>query len=300
MLHYEAPRRICLGLGAKVKKDTLNTSNCVGACLDLWPIFSASTTENADFGAINDSHTTYLMHPLYYFKDDKNAGDIKGDNYNYVWHLVYPPANFTETVDAKLSAQTRTQSYLTDENGMALYTFDNDDINKSNCYGDCETKWPVHATSVDLQNLPEGADAAKFGEITRTDGTKQTTYGGLPLYRFFKDAAAGDTNGDWVNGIWHLIELGSVDDSVAVIGDVQAGATRFAKGCNSCHGDDGRTPALGVSRIIAAINDAATVKDLLTYMKNDGMGKNSAMVRVAQNLSDEEINNLSAYIATLK
>ncbi len=194
-------------------KDTLNTSNCVGACLDLWPIFSASTTENADFGAINSSHTTYLMHPLYYFANDENAGDIKGDNYNMnVWHLVYPPANFTETADAKLSSGTRTQSYLTNTEGYALYTYDKDEANVSNCTDGCLDIWPIQSGEVDTAKLPEGADATKFGYITRDGGIVQTTYNGLPLYTFASDANPGDTNGDWVKGVWHLVEPGSVDD----------------------------------------------------------------------------------------
>lgn len=192
-------------------KDTLNTSNCVDGCLDIWPIFSAPTTQNSDFGAINNSHTTYLSHPLYYFANDTKAGDVNGDKVKNVWHLVYPPAGFQETADAKRSLGTRTQTFLTDENGMALYTFDNDEVNVSNCVGACLDIWPIHSGAIDLSKLPQGFDAAKIGSITRTDTAQtQTTYNGLPLYTFANDTKAGDSKGDWVKGVWHLVELGSV------------------------------------------------------------------------------------------
>lgn len=284
-------------------KDTLNTSNCIDGCLDIWPIFSATTTQNSDFGAINNSHTTYLSHPMYYFANDTKAGDVNGDKVKNIWHLVYPPAGFQETADAKRSSVTRTQTFLTDENGMALYTFDKDDVNVSNCVDGCLDIWPIHSGAINLAKLPQGLDAAKFGSITRTDTAQvQTTYNGLPLYTFANDTKAGDSNGDWVKGVWHLVELGSVANELSVDENtqkVQKGADRFAQGCTSCHGLDGRTSALGVSQIIADINDANEVKTLLTALKNGAPGKHPAMISVASGLSDEEIDNLSAYIATL-
>jgi hypothetical protein len=38
--------------------------------------------------------------------------------------------------------------------------------------------------------------ASDFASITREDGKKQTTYKGMPLYYFARDAASGDTKGD--------------------------------------------------------------------------------------------------------
>jgi hypothetical protein len=40
--------------------------------------------------------------------------------------------------------------------------------------------------------------ASKLGTITRSDGAKQVTYNGHPLYLFSKDTKAGDTNGQGV------------------------------------------------------------------------------------------------------
>jgi len=47
-----------------------------------------------------------------------------------------------------------------------------------------------------------------LGTITRTDGTKQVTYDGHPLYTFQLDTAAGDTKGQGSNNFgakWWLL-----------------------------------------------------------------------------------------------
>ena len=40
-----------------------------------------------------------------------------------------------------------------------------------------------------------------FGVIKRTDGTKQWTLGGKPLYLWIKDKAPGDVTGDGFNEV---------------------------------------------------------------------------------------------------
>jgi predicted lipoprotein with Yx(FWY)xxD motif len=93
-------------------------------------------------------------------------------------------------------------SYLVDHKGMTLYTFKKDTAGKSACSGPCVDRWPLF--------LDEGIKvtgnlkAKDFGAITREDGTKQTTYKGLPLYYFFKDTKPGDTNGQGVNNVWYV------------------------------------------------------------------------------------------------
>lgn len=292
--------------------DEPGVSNCpnIEGCVETWPAFTA-VIDREDFGSTAESQTTYFQHPLYYFINDAVPGDVKGDGVKEVWHLVYPKADFVETSEAKRSTAVRAQTYLTDKDGRALYTFDNDDVNVSNCYGMCEQIWPVYydvygSIAEASYDVPAGLDPSDFSLIerdsNRSEQDKQIAYKGQPLYYYINDTLPDDTNGDWVNGVWHLIEINAttVDEGEPVAtGDVAKGQARFAQGCNNCHGDDGRTSALGVSRIIADIDDAAVVKDLLTYLKNDGTGKHSAMVGVAQGLSDEEIDNLSAFIATL-
>ena len=51
--------------------------------------------------------------------------------------------------------------------------------------------------------------AALLGTTTRTDGAKQVTYNGHPLYYFVNDKAAGDARGQGINrfgGGWYVVD----------------------------------------------------------------------------------------------
>ncbi|MFF3749427.1 SCO0930 family lipoprotein [Streptomyces sp. NPDC002018] len=91
---------------------------------------------------------------------------------------------------------------VTDSEGFTLYRFDKDTANppKSNCDGDCATAWPVVAAG-DATAAP-GTDPSLLGEVTRTDGTKQLTIAGWPMYRFAKDTSPGEAKGQGVGGTW--------------------------------------------------------------------------------------------------
>ena len=101
---------------------------------------------------------------------------------------------------------TAKASYLSDNYGMTLYTFDKDTKNKSNCYNGCEAKWPVFYGTIDADKLPSGIDKSDFGTITRDNGAMQSTYKSQPLYYFFKDAAPKEIKGDGVKGVWHIVK----------------------------------------------------------------------------------------------
>ena len=84
--------------------------------------------------------------------------------------------------------------------------------------------------------------------------------------------------------------------------DVEAGKAKFDSTCLACHGTNGERKALGISQVIADIGDIEKIKELLTNIRDNGAssGKNMAMVNTVSGLSDEEILNLSAFVATLK
>jgi predicted lipoprotein with Yx(FWY)xxD motif len=103
-------------------------------------------------------------------------------------------------------------SYLVNESGFALYTYASDaDANgASACYDDCAVTWkPFYAENI---TSPDSVNPVDFGTITRTDGSKQTTYKGWPLYLYSRDGAAGDVSGNGKeNGLWHVVS--STDQS---------------------------------------------------------------------------------------
>jgi predicted lipoprotein with Yx(FWY)xxD motif len=94
---------------------------------------------------------------------------------------------------------------LTTFDGFTVYTFDNDSGGTSSCTGDCASTWPPLPASGE-PTAGEGVSGA-MGTIQRDDGSMQVTYDGQPLYMYASDAAPGDTNGDGVGGIWHVVTL---------------------------------------------------------------------------------------------
>ena len=95
-------------------------------------------------------------------------------------------------------------SYMADAKGMTLYYFTKDADGKSACAGECLQKWPPYvAEKVEPQ---AGLNAKDFGVLKREDGKPQVTFKGAPLYYFFKDQKAGDTNGQGVGSVWYVID----------------------------------------------------------------------------------------------
>ncbi len=101
-----------------------------------------------------------------------------------------------------LSSTTGFGDILTDSAGNSLYFFSIDANGNSGCTGDCVVHWPFFHT--DSLRLASGLSASDFSTITRSDGQKQTTYKGWPLYHYAGDAQAGDVNGDKVGNVWFV------------------------------------------------------------------------------------------------
>jgi predicted lipoprotein with Yx(FWY)xxD motif len=94
-------------------------------------------------------------------------------------------------------------AFLTDGSGRAVYDFLADSKNKSACSGACAAAWPP----VIVTGQPTaggGVSASGLSTITRSDGTKQVTYDGRPLYYFAGDTGPGMVKGQGLNGFGHL------------------------------------------------------------------------------------------------
>lgn len=98
-------------------------------------------------------------------------------------------------------------AYLAADNGMTLYTYDNDSAGTTTCYGECAVTWPPYTVAPNTQVTAPAGAGGKASTITRVDGGQQATYNGMPLYFYAKDAAAGDVTGEGVGGVWHVVKL---------------------------------------------------------------------------------------------
>lgn len=109
-------------------------------------------------------------------------------------------ASATATVAGK------SEAILTDSQGMTLYYRTSDTATAVTCTGGCATAWPP----VLLAAGSPTASAGVTGSLSVLAGPngRQVLYNGHPLYRFASDAAAGDTKGEGVGGVWHVVTPG--------------------------------------------------------------------------------------------
>lgn len=107
--------------------------------------------------------------------------------------------------------KTTLGSVLVDAHGRTLYLFAKDKHGRSACYGACASYWPPLLSSA-KPRPGRGAHASLLGVTKRTDGRRQVTYAGHPLYRFSGDTKAGQTNGEG------LTDFGGAWDAIAASG----------------------------------------------------------------------------------
>lgn len=112
-----------------------------------------------------------------------------------------PVSSAAPAAKAGVVLKTRTGplgTYLTDGSGMTLYLFASDSATKSTCAGPCLTYWPPLEASGTVK-AGSGVEKAKLATLTGTNGRKQVSYAGHPLYYYAGDSKPGDTNGQGSN-----------------------------------------------------------------------------------------------------
>jgi predicted lipoprotein with Yx(FWY)xxD motif len=101
--------------------DAANTSNCTAACIQTWPPLTVTkgTTPVAASGVTgtlgtltraDDGFTQVTMNqlPLYYFAQDKAAGDVKGQGVGSKWYVVNAAGAMVKTAVGTGAAVTGT------------------------------------------------------------------------------------------------------------------------------------------------------------------------------------------------
>jgi predicted lipoprotein with Yx(FWY)xxD motif len=89
---------------------------------------------------------------------------------------------------------------------QAIYIFERDKTDKSNCYGECAEAWPPVFTK-DEPRAGKGVDRSRLGTTRRRDGRRQVTYAGRPLY-YYAHEGAGEVKCHNVNlngGFWWVL-----------------------------------------------------------------------------------------------
>ena len=102
---------------------------------------------------------------------------------------------------------TRLGKILVNSRGQTLYLFKKDSGKKSKCFGACASAWPPLRAS-GKPTVGSGAHASMVGTTARSDGARQVTYNGHPVYLFSDDQRPGDTNGEGLTafgGRWYAV-----------------------------------------------------------------------------------------------
>jgi predicted lipoprotein with Yx(FWY)xxD motif len=101
---------------------------------------------------------------------------------------------------------------LVDGKGMTVYHFANDTGTTSTCTASCASFWPAVPAPDPLPAALPGVTGA-LGSTTRSDGPKQLTVAGHPVYTFRGDSAPGQTNGQGMvlnGGLWTVVSPAGV------------------------------------------------------------------------------------------
>jgi predicted lipoprotein with Yx(FWY)xxD motif len=136
------------------------------------------------------------------------------------------------------TATSSAGTFLTSSSGRAIYLWVKDTGDMSQCSGACAGAWPP-VTATGSVTAAGSAKPSDLGTITRSDGTKQVTYDGHPLYFFSGDPGAGTATGQGSDSFgakwWLVAPTGS---------DVTASVSSFtASGSGSGSGSAPAAPA---------------------------------------------------------
>jgi predicted lipoprotein with Yx(FWY)xxD motif len=105
------------------------------------------------------------------------------------------------------TAKSKFGKIIVDGRGRTLYLFEKDRRGHSACSGGCAAYWPPLMTAA-KPVAGAGVKKSLLGTIRRSNGKKQVTYNGHPLYRFVQDTRAGQTKGQdthFFGGGWYVI-----------------------------------------------------------------------------------------------
>ena len=120
---------------------------------------------------------------------------------------------------------------LVDSSGMALYVNDQESGGKMLCDGSCTSIWQPLTVAKASAAKASGVDG--LGVVSRSDGSKQVTLDGKPLYTFYLDRPGKVTGDDFADSfgsqkfLWHVALQG---DAAASSGGGSSGGGSSGSG----------------------------------------------------------------------
>jgi predicted lipoprotein with Yx(FWY)xxD motif len=128
------------------------------------------------------------------------------------------------------TASSSGNTFLTNGSGRAVYLWTKDTGGTSACTGACAGAWPP-VTTTGTATASGSAKSSDLGTITRSDGSKQVTYDGHPLYYFSGDTGAGTATGQGSDGFgakWWLVAPAGSDVTASVTSFTVSGSSPAA------------------------------------------------------------------------
>jgi predicted lipoprotein with Yx(FWY)xxD motif len=104
-------------------------------------------------------------------------------------------------------ADSKFGKILVDSKGMTLYVDENDKPGAPACTGACLQAWPPVVAPA-TASFGTGLSGKMFGDATLSNGTKQLTVNGFPLYTWTADQKPGDVTGQGVNHFYAVMANG--------------------------------------------------------------------------------------------
>ncbi len=207
-------------------KDSPGKSRCTDKCAKFWPpvLATRSARSVGDWSIFDRGHGVrqweYRGKPVYTFARDTDIGSVFGVSPQHLrqfvgylarrggvvqknpagWHpaLLFPDSGFAlpDSIGIREVGDANGLAFV-DQNGMTVYAYEGRGGAKAVQRLADQSQWkPLLAP--DLAH-PIG----QFSIITRSDGVRQWTFKGKPLFTFAGDLVPGDANGVGLSKNWN-------------------------------------------------------------------------------------------------
>ena len=107
---------------------------------------------------------------------------------------------------ATVTVNGTSKSILTNAQGLTLYYRTSDAPPSTVCSGGCASAWPPLVMSSSSAPTSAASLPGKLTIVADANGN-QVEYNGHPLYTYSGDKASGQTTGEGVGGVWHVVTL---------------------------------------------------------------------------------------------